>query len=454
VEALIPISEDRPPAEAAATPLASADRPIVAILAAIVAVHLAAFAYVVAAGLVRRPYSDMFDFLRAEFDFERTRDLIAYLASPHNYQHLIWVRILTALDVQVFHGTATIFAVAASLSVLLGAAVVAFEMWRSTPRRVVGAIGAALAAMLIVSTVNAMDCTQPINAVYALALGFATLAVALFEHVDDSGSRAILLGALALLAGLGAAAGSAAGVAVFPPLIVSAARHRGSRSLLIPTLLVGGAAMAVVAMTLLAGGDAPKTSGNAAHIRKMAEYFLAYAGMPWSSVRLLSRLRLALGLVTVGLAAWLLLRGSRRAGAAGRLERIGLDLILFALITAALAAVGRVDENVQVIVPVRYAVFMSALQAGVICVLAPPIAERWERLRRYIVPAALAGALALLAQQAAAGASAIKTSRYIEAEIAAFDAGARRPEMHQLIFPDLAVAAQVEGEYRRRGLYR
>jgi hypothetical protein len=190
------------------------------------------------------------------------------------------------------------------------------------------------------------------------------------------------------------------------------------------------------------------------HIAKMAQYFVVYAGLPWSAAGPLSGIRLAIGLATIGIGATLLWRGSRRDGAAGRLERVGLDLIAFALITAAMAALGRVDENAAVIVPMRYAVFMSAFQAGVICVLAPTLAERWDRLKRRATVAALGLAIGLLVQQGAAGADVLRTSTYIRAEIAAFDAGARRPEMHQLIYPDFAVAAQVSAECRRRGLYR
>lgn len=454
METLVPITDDWRPTEAVVTPIESADRPVIWALAAILTAHVAVFMYVVVAGFVRQPYSDMFDFIRAEFDLERSSDLLGYLASLHNHQHLVWIRILTALDIRVFHGSATVFLAAATLSIVIAALALATEIWRSTPMRTVGALAASLAVLLVVSTVNAMDCTQPINSVYPIALGFAVLAITLFERASEDGAgHTALLATLALAAGVAAAAGSAAGVAVFPVLVVSALRNPGARRLIAPVLVVALAAMALVVAALLEAAPA-QPGGGFAHLWKMADYFMVYAGMPWSAVKLLSRLRLALGLATIAIGAVLFWRGSRREGAAGRLERIGLDLIVFSLITAGMAALGRVDESDAVVVPVRYAVFMSTFQVGVICVAAPALAERWASLRRYAVPGALAAAVALLAQQAAAGSSVLRTSQYIRSEITAFEAGARRPEMHQLIHPDFNVATQVEAERRKRGLYQ
>jgi len=455
METLIPLSDEWQPAETIVAPLEKADRPAIWVLAAILAADLATFLYVAATGFVRQPFSDMFDFLRAEFDWERSGDLLAYLASQHNHQHLVWVRILTVLDVQVFHGTAVIFLVAASLSILVAAAAIAFEIVRSTPVRAVGALSALLAVPLIASTVNAMDCDQPINCVYPIAFVFAVLSVILFERAEDGAlGRTVLLAAIALACALAAASGSAAGVAVFPVLIVSAFRNPGGRSLIAPTLVVGLAALAVVLAALLGGAIGQPSSAGPGHVLKMADYFVVYAGMPWSAVSVLSRVRLAIGLVTIAIGTALLWRGSRRQGAAGRLERIGLDLILFALIIGVMAAIGRVDENEAVIVPVRYAVFMSAFQVGVICVLAPAVAERWTSVKRYAVPAVLVATLALLGQQVAAGSSVLRTSQLIRAEITAFTAGERRADMRQLIHPDFNVALQVQAECRRRGLYQ
>jgi len=455
LDTLIPISDDWRPAETPVTPLEQGDRPAIFILAAIAALNVAIFLYVNVSGFVRQPYSDMFSFIRAEFDYERGGDLLAYLASPHNHQHLVWIRVLSLLDIHAFHGAAVIFTASAVLSVAVAALAISMEIWRAAPVRAVGALAALLSVLLIVSTVNAMDCTQPINTVYAFAFVFTVLAVILFEQAaaDPRGRTAVLV-VLSLVAALCAVGGSAAGVAVWPVLMFSAVRNPTNRRLFVPVLLVGLVAITVVLLALFDGAADPHAARGLAHVWKMAEYFVVYCGMPWSMIPLLSRVRLGIGLITLAVGAALLWRGAQRDGAAGRLERIGLDLMLFALITAAMAAVGRVDENDAVAVPVRYAIFMTAFQVGLVCLLALEIGERWAAIKRYAVPSVLAVAVILLIQQVMAGSSVLRYAQHVRAEVADFNAGVRRPEMHQLIFPDYGFAQQVQAECARRGLYQ
>jgi hypothetical protein len=456
VETLVPLDdvangEVGPPA----LPISPREQLLAAAMAFAVLVQAALFAAVCAAGLVRQPFSDMFDFLRDEFALERTGDLAGYLGATHNGQHLVWIRVLTALDVQVFHGSALIFAIAGAAAILGAATMTAWTIQRSVGVRLAGAIAAGLAAMLLISTVNALDAVQPINVVYALAFGSAVAAVVLFEAAGEAApARAAVLGGLALLAAVSAVAASGAGVAVLAALAISAFRDGAQRRLLAPTLVLALIAAAVVASGLASETYAARPDAGAGRLLRSAGYFVTYAGLPWSTIGALSRARLIIGAATLALGAALIGRGARRAGPAGRLERIGVDLMLFALITAAMAALGRVDETPAGVVPVRYGVFMSAFQAGAVCTLAPALAERWTTARRWVVPAALALAAALLVQQVAYGANVLETSRIIRREIAAFQAGVRRPGMRQTVHPDFALAAQIEDECRRRGIYQ
>ena len=79
METLIPLSSGWRPSEAAIEPLERSERPLIFGLSIVAAIQLAIFTYVAVAGLVRQPYSDMFDFLRTEFAFEKSGDLAAVL---------------------------------------------------------------------------------------------------------------------------------------------------------------------------------------------------------------------------------------------------------------------------------------------------------------------------------------------------------------------------------------
>ena len=451
---LRPLSEDWDSPEVAAG--ASATEPLVlALLAAALAASLGIFAYVVAKAFVKQPYSDMFDHLQRSFDDGGSGGGLTYLWSLHNGQHVVWVRILTALDVKLFHGTALIFAGVSILAVTLAAALIGYVLWRAVPARGLGAGAAALNGMLIVSTVNAEDCTQPINSVYAITFGLAVAAIVLLESPGWAlRGRIGSAQPIALIAALGAAFGNAAGLAVWPVLALSAWRSRMTRWLLATAIVAGGFLIALYLWDSHNIATAQRAGGSVRHAIRMADYFLLYCSAPWSLMRILKPARLAIGAIAALVGVVWIARGPRRTGPAGRIERIGLDLIAFALITAAMAAIGRVDENPEIAVPVRYAIFMSAFDVGVVCVLVARMTQDWPVSRGRAMTAALAMAALLLGQQVAAGASLIRSSAHVRAVIAAFDSGRRTPEMLRLIHPDLGFAARVTKEYRRRGLYR
>jgi hypothetical protein len=431
------------------------ERPAAAWLAGALAAHLIIFAYVVARGFVSQPYSDMFDHLQRLFDDGGSGGGLTYLWSLHNGQHPVWVRVLTALDVKLFHGTALIFAGVSTLAVTLAAALIGYVLWRAVPVRGLGAAAALLSGMLIVSTINAVDCTQPINSVYAITFGLAVAAIVLFESPGWALSGRI--GAaqpIALIAAFGATLGSAAGLAVWPVLALSAWRSRVTGWLLATAIVAGGFLIALYLWDSHNIATAQPAGGAVHHAVRMADYFLLYCSAPWSLMRILKPARLAIGAIAALVGVVWIARGPRRTGQAGRIERIGLDLIAFALITAAMAAIGRVDEDPEIAVPVRYAIFMSAFDVGVVCVLVARMTQDWPVSRGRAMTAALAVAALLLGQQVAAGASLIRSSAHVRAVIAAFDAGQRTPEMLRLIHPDLGFAARVTKEYRRRGLYR
>jgi hypothetical protein len=450
---LRPISEPWDlPEEAVATPVEPADRPLLGLLLVGLLIDLAVFAFVVVKGFVKQPYSDMFDYLQQLFAWESHWNLFGYLSALHNGQHLVWVRALTLMDVRLFHGTSVVFAATSSLAVILSAALAMWVVWRTVPARAVGAAAALLCGMLIVTTINAVDCTQAINAVYPITFALAVTAILLFERgVGAPDGDIAPLAALPIA--VGALFGNAVGLAVWPVLALSALRARRYGMLTLAAVL--GAVF--IGLFWHDANSAPPgyaSLGGGAHIAKMIRYFLLYCGMPWSQIGILAPLRLAIGAVVGVIGAGLVARGPRLDGRAGRIERIGLDLTLLALVTAVMAAVGRVDESADVVVPVRYAIFMSALHVGVVCLIAARLTLDWPAARRWVTVVAGVAVVVLLGQQVAAGASALRSSVTVRGRIAAFNAGQRTPEMLQLIHRDLNFAARMTDEYRRRGLYK
>jgi hypothetical protein len=440
--------------ESGAAPIAGADRPLIGLLAAGLLLNAAIFAYVTVVGFVKQPFSDMFHFLEDLFDWQRGGGLLTYFWRLHNGQRLVWMRVLTLLDVRAFHGTGVVFPLVASLALVWAAALAAYVLRRSLPSRAVAACAGLLSGMFVFDAVNATDTTQPINAGYAVTFALAVAAIVLFESPGwRFRRRAGLAPILAFPAAVGAMLGSAAGLALWPVLALSALRDRRRGLLLVVT------AMAVVLFGLFwhdarvsAGPHAPTYSGF--HPLKMAQYFLLYCGMPWSQARLPMFIRLAPGAGGALLGLWLALRGPHLAGPAGRVERIGLDLILFGLVTAVMAAAGRVDENAELVVPFRYTVFLSAYQCGFVFVIAARLASRWPAARRPASAVMAVATVGLIVFQLLAAGMVLRTSAIIRANIAAFNAGQRTPDMTRSIHYDLNFAAHVTSEYRRQGLYR
>jgi hypothetical protein len=448
MQELRPLAEVWEPAKA--VPVDGRDRPFICILATGLVLNLVILAYVNAVAFVKQPYSDMFDFLQDLFS--GSGRIAAYLWNPHNGQHLVWLRLLTLLDVRLFGGSAIIFAAAALLSLTLAAALSAYILWRALPAPAV-AIGAGLLiAMLALSATNATDTTQPINAGYAISFGLAVLAIVLFE--SPGWPRLKLAPALALPLAVGAMVGSGAGLAIWPVLAFSALRRRRFGMLLIVVVL--GAALFGLFWrdSQLITASHPNTPGDSMHVAKMVEYFLLYSGMPWSLASAPWLARLVIGAAAALAGTILALRGASLDGQAGRVRRIGLDLMLFALVTAAMAAAGRVDENAAVVVPARYAVFMTAFDIGLLMVICAHLAQDWPGARRSAGIAASLLALLLVGGQVLAGRGVIHSSQRVREKVAAFDAGRRAPDMTEVIHPDLAFAARVTEECRQRGLYQ
>jgi hypothetical protein len=186
-------------------------------------------------------------------------------------------------------------------------------------------------------------------------------------------------------------------------------------------------------------------------------YLITYLGLPWTRAAALMVPGQIVGAVLLGAGMWaVLMRGLLRAPS-GRLERIGLALILFSLGTALLASIGRVDlvPDEGVLVPVRYSSLVAPLYIGLLWVLSPALQQAWnDAARSKVVETAVVGTcVLLLVQQIGVGQAATAITRRMRTTIEQFEAGNTSPEMRDVVFSDLDQARREWEIIRSAGLY-
>ena len=396
---------------------------------------------------IAAPYSDVHAWIARVFALEGSHDWLGYLWEPHTAQRIPVARLVTALDVEMVRARAPSFLIACVLAWALGLAGL-FGLIARAPYAVSTRLALAAAAGALALNIGlAEDFALPVFSVYLFVAGPAIGALALAARTGPAGWRAPAFWAAMALAWL-AACGNAAGLAVWPALLAVLAVRRADR----PTLILA-LAFAVLCIVAIEGGlDVPSTSlgkggDGVAHVGKILLYFLVFGALPWSRAVHPLAVQAALGLLVWAVAAFALREALRDRRASTASAAVGL--ILFGLITAAMASVGRVDELPTVIVPTRYTPFATVLQVGVLL----GFASRWDALRerpwRVGLPAALVVVLVLAATPHGMRAM-DHTAAAIRAASDRFDRTGRLDDPP--IYPIAGPAAAVRAELARRGL--
>ena len=423
------------------------------VLVALAALDVALFAYYVWATFIGQPYWDMFSIVQRYLQYRADGNVWSYLWEPHVQHRMVWMRLLTGLDASLLAGRGypfAIFAVACQ-------GLTAWLLARAVRRCIPGSPGVWLSwvtVMLVLTAVAAVDCALPINGIYPQALMFSVLALVLADGGSGDGTpwRVYAPRAGALLAAMAAAFGNAAALALWPILLWVWWRSQAGRWWLGVTTLVGAAFVGAYAQGLPGAPQVGPVSGLAL-VARAGAYLVSYLGLPLTragSVAVIGQV-VGVALLVAG-AAVLTVRGLVFP-AAGRNERFAVSLIAFSMATAVLAAVGRVDVDVDVRVPVRYAVFMAPMHIGLLMLLWPRIAARGDRHRRGLQGVAVAMALVLLAQQVVAGQAAVATTAAIRQTLARFSAGEVTPDMTTVVYVDLAQARRDQNAIHAAGLY-
>lgn len=410
--------------------------------AAALAAYLALAAWLVWRTSILEPYSDMFDWIARWRRLQADGDLGRYLWAPHNFHHMAWTFAILDLDIRVFGGQGGLFlaagvlALAATAAMLAGAAAAA----AGPGLRLVGAGGAlALSAM----GCDVLDASADLNTTYLHALAFAIAAIVLAQA---PGGRPPVRRGAALACAVASGLGNAAGLAVWPALLLVAWRE-GNRRWVLTLLAIGGGFGALY----LLGQAGPSPGGpGGVHLSEMVALFIDDLGLPW--VRGVGEGGWLIGLVVLGLS----LAGLAQKGHpdAAWPERTATGLILFSLTTAAMVALARTGGAVPGLAPMRYAVFMIPLHVGLWMLALPWVRRAWERWPRRVAGGLAAAAMVMLVQQAVMAVYAVRTGDTNLRVVADFRAGLRRPPMLVTIGPDLAADAALSAWLRAQGLYQ
>lgn len=412
---------------------------------ALLALYLALSAFVLWRAAVLTPYSDEIDWVLRWRALQDHGDWAQYLLTPVNFHRIPLTFGILALDIQALGATNWPLIASGALAVGGMAWLLGREAGKAAPPPLC-LPAAALGAMLALMAGNVLDAATPICVNYTHGAVFAVAALILAEGGDGGGLSARRIAAL--LAAVVAGLGDAVALAVWPVLAFNAVRRRDWPWLV--AVLAAGAAF--VGWYAVGQGGDTRTSTSAALADPLGALRLAlnFLMLPWT--------RLSLGLAwigglivaTLGLAA--AVHGSRRF--APRAERVAGSFILFTLGAAAMAGLGRSGMPDALNVPLRYAVLVAPLHVGFLMFALPTAGVLW-RANRLAAQTLIAAVLLLTAAQNAVMAlKVIRAGDVVRTAIADFKAGARRPEMHTFVHPDLAHAERVYGWLAQDGLFQ
>jgi hypothetical protein len=427
--------------------------PCIAVLAA---VQFALFGYFFSQTTITSPISDMFAYIGDYLHF-RAGDIsfLGYLWHAHDEHHQIWIRLLTWADVEIFHTRGIPFMAAASAA--MGGIV--FLIWqqlrRAEPLLFKSTFLGLLVPMILLSAANVTDCSVPINSIYPLTIFFVVLALVLFSGATTPYRRIA-----GFLAAIGASMASAAGLLAWPILLWVAWRERLGKVWVATSAGVGSTYILFYARGLDFVGLAPVVNNGAAsfvsagHLAKLAHYFLAFIGLPFTREPRFEFIGSLIGgiLILTGLSAVLIASISDHLST--RLDRIAIGMILLALGAAALATLGRSDLIDEVKIPVRYGIFVSGLQAGLLCLILPRALRQFETPRAlfFLCTVGLGLAAILVVLQVFIGRSAAQIAAAISHDADCFAQQMQPEPVNTIVTKSPEDAERVFAALRRLGL--
>jgi hypothetical protein len=400
----------------------------VGVVAAFVAA-LGVFAFFAWRARLFAPYADDHDWMALALQ-QGGKLTVGYLMQPHNRQQIVWARLLAWMSRD--GGEPSIFLAAGLTAILVAAVSSAVFAALLAPSRDVGVVLGALAGIIVADGAAVQDAAWAVFSVYAFVAAFTVLSLGLIEcRKQERWADPFLLASLACA--LCAGFGNAAGYAVWPVLAWRAWRDPDRKAILPIVAVVAAAAMLSGFEGAITGQGAVAPSGAGAHVAKMIAYFGPYCALPLSGGKPKVVMEV-MGWLLAGAGLLFLLKPPRTRGFE-RLGHYGRSLIAFALITAVMATIGRVDELPLPIVPTRYVVFADGLHVGLLLAAAPWLVSLWAARPRLAEAAILLFSVLLLAEQAITGAITVRSADMVRQASVAFDRGDRSAHTVSLVYP-------------------
>jgi hypothetical protein len=403
--------------------------------------------------MILQPYPEMLGWIFSYLDARQHGNVLGYLWAPHNQHHFVIIRVLAAMDTAAFKASGILFVVAATIATIISALIIYLEFCRD--KQLTGSLRAlaCLGPMLLLTTAAAVDCSIPTNSVFPLSVVFLIATLVLFCRGGEFAPYAGAWRAAALISAVLASLSNAVGLVIWPALLWLAWRFGVSKRWLIGIAALGTGYGLFYVSTLPSFGPGRPSRIDLDHLLKMANYLLAFLGLPLSRASELSLVARALGAALLVAAVIAILFDAIQRRPATRLHLIGIGLIIIALGVAVLAAIGRVDIDQEVKLPVRYSILVALLHIGLLALALPFLVRLATTLQRQITllsgGTVLAGMLLVL--QIMSGRYAIIDSGLIRNALTRFEqTGQVEPGMERL-FPDPIFAYRALKELHKTG---
>jgi hypothetical protein len=375
-------------------------------LAGLIGLYLAIFVYYVFATVITVPYLDLLEWILRYDEYWRAGDWWHYLWLPHNGHRLVWSLLLVLADIECCRGSTLPFFLFDSACFLLTVGGPVWAIWVADLAIELKAILATAVILLLAASWAVIYCSLPIEGVFVHATGLFVLALVLLDGVGDERCGATIRRAAAILAAVLAAFGVAGGL--FAPVVLLWAAWAGGlgRAWLIAISLTAGILFAVY----LPGIPTDQVDHllDRTALPKLADYYVRLLGLPWSHTTSLVWFGRLVGCIVFGASTVTLFGRGILRRSVGRLERMGVALLMFSLLITAMVAVGRWNWGPERPVSIRYGIFAALAEAGLLLANTPWLNWLWQKgHRRPFQWATLAAATVFLVQQVAAGQAAV-----------------------------------------------